>query len=44
MAPLFASSARRRRQAMADLLASGGNKAIGAKSKSDTVDFSVTVH
>jgi hypothetical protein len=44
MAPLFASTARRRREAMADPLASGGNEAIGAKSKSDTIDFSITVH
>jgi hypothetical protein len=44
MAPLFASSARRRREAMADPLASGGNKAIGAKSEPDTIDFSATVH
>ena len=44
MASLFASSARRGREAMADPLASERNEAIGGKSKPDTIDFRVTVH
>src|SRR5690349_18316415 len=44
MAPLFASSTRRHREAMVGPLASDGNEAIGAKSQTDTIDSSVTVH
>ena len=44
MAQLFAPSARRCCEAMVDPLASNGNKAIGVKSKLDTIDSSVTGH
>jgi hypothetical protein len=44
MTQLFAPRARRHCEAMANPLASNGNKAIGAKSKSDTIVSSVTGH
>jgi len=44
MAPLFAPSASRRCDAMADSLVRNGNAAIGAKSKPDIIDFPVTGH